>query len=104
MRGSQYWSRWRLSASPIIARVLEEMKGKPDKEIREALRLAYPFGEKAMYPYKVWLDEIRRQMTGEKTSLTQPRDRRRAGPNSYAYKRKEIALREWERTYGRRSE
>jgi hypothetical protein len=103
MRG-QYTSRWRASASPIIARVLEETKGRTEKEIREALKLAYPFGERAYYPYKIWLDEIRRQMTGETTSLTKPRNRTKCGPQTADYVRSEIRLREWEEIYGRRKE
>jgi hypothetical protein len=52
---------WRQRAAPVIRGVLEDMKGKPEKEIRAALREAYPFGERRYHPYKVWLDEIRVQ-------------------------------------------
>ena len=52
---------WRDVARPIIAKVLEETKGKPDIEIRQALFNAYPFGERRYTPYKIWLDEIQRQ-------------------------------------------
>ena len=58
-------STWRDIAKPIIAKVLYENAGCSEKQIRKALREAYPFGERAMWPYKVWLDEIKRQ-TGEK--------------------------------------
>lgn len=54
-------SRWRNHAAPIIARVLEETKGKSEKEIRAALRDAYPFGERRYHPYKIWLSEVKRQ-------------------------------------------
>ena len=54
-------SSWRDRCRPVIARVLKATAGKPEKEIRAALREAYPFGERAMHPYKVWLDEIKRQ-------------------------------------------
>lgn len=57
---------WRDKARPVIERVLRETVGKPEKEIRAALRDAYPFGERQYHPYKVWLDEIRRQRTGAK--------------------------------------
>jgi len=33
-----------------------------EKKIREALWDAYPFGERKYWPYKVWLDEIKRQL------------------------------------------
>lgn len=55
-------SYWRGIASPIISRVLTETLGKPEKEIRKALREAYPkLWGRSGWPYKVWLDEIRRQ-------------------------------------------
>lgn len=52
---------WRDRARPIIQKVLQETKGKSDKEIRQALRDAYPFGPREYHPYKVWCDEIQRQ-------------------------------------------
>ena len=54
-------SHWRRFAAPIIARVLAETSGKPDLEIRAALRAAYPFGPRRHHPYRIWLDEIRIQ-------------------------------------------
>jgi hypothetical protein len=56
---------WRDRARPIIHRVLEENKGKDPKEIRKALREAYPWHERSMHPYKIWLDEIKVQ-TGQR--------------------------------------
>lgn len=53
--------KWRLKAWPIIKKVLEDTKGEPEKVIRKALVVAYPFGERGGWPYKVWLDEIKRQ-------------------------------------------
>lgn len=53
---------WRDRARPIVDRVLQENHGKSEKEIRTALREAYPFGTKQHHPYKIWLDEIDRQM------------------------------------------
>jgi hypothetical protein len=50
---------WRDKAKPIIARVLVENEGKTEAEIRAALRLAYPFGPREMFPYKIWCDEIK---------------------------------------------
>ena len=59
---------WRDSCRPIIAKVLADNKGNSDKEIRKSLRDAYPFGERAMHPYKIWCDEIKRQR-GQKPTL-----------------------------------
>lgn len=53
---------WRKIARPIIAKVLSDNKGKSEKEIRRALRDAYPWGQRSMHPYKVWCDEIKIQM------------------------------------------
>ena len=52
---------WRNLAAPIVADVLAATTGQSEKEIRAALRKAYPFGAKRQHPYKVWLDEIKRQ-------------------------------------------
>ncbi len=54
-------SSWRAYCAPIITRVLEETKGKDEKEIRKALKEAYPFGEREYHPYKIWLDEVASQ-------------------------------------------
>lgn len=58
-------SRWRLYARPIIAHVLEETQGQSEANIRKALKNAYPFGERAMYPYTVWRSEIKNQRFGK---------------------------------------
>jgi len=61
---------WRDRAKPIIREVLAETQGLPEKEIKAAIRDAYPFGERAYHPYKIWLDEVRRQR-GIKRTATQ---------------------------------
>ena len=57
---------WRDISRPIIAGVLADNYGKTDTETRRALRDAYPFGERKYEPYKVWLDEIKRQLLRRK--------------------------------------
>ncbi len=52
---------WRERCRGIIRQVLRETKGQDEKAIRRALRDAYPFGERAMFPYKAWLSEVREQ-------------------------------------------
>lgn len=52
---------WRDIARPIIHRVLEETRGQDEKNVREALRNAYPFGQRSLHPYKIWLSEIKVQ-------------------------------------------
>lgn len=67
---------WRDHARPIIARVLQETTGCSEREIKKALHDAYPFGPRAMHPYKIWLDEIARQR-GRKRNPHGERERRR---------------------------
>ncbi len=61
-------SHWRMTAAPIIARVLAETAGKPPEEVRAALRAAYPFGVRRHHPYRIWCDEIRVQTGRRKIS------------------------------------
>jgi hypothetical protein len=50
---------WRETARPIISKILNEHTD--EAAIKKALFDAYPFGERRYHPYKIWLDEIRRQ-------------------------------------------
>jgi hypothetical protein len=52
---------WADKARPIVAQVLAETAGQDERQIRKALAEAYPFGVKACWPYKAWLQEVRRQ-------------------------------------------
>ena len=63
---------WRDRARPIIAAVIDRV-GKGDlKKLKAALREAYPFGLRQYMPYKVWLDEIRRQIKGRRPFEREP--------------------------------
>jgi hypothetical protein len=71
-------SRWRRVATPIIKRVIAEnlASGGDEETLAKALQTAYPFGLKECHPYKIWRDEIRRQLGKEssyfKISLKPP--------------------------------
>jgi hypothetical protein len=65
-------SKWRLRARPIIQRVLRETDGQTEKEIRAALRAAYPFGLRENHPYTIWLDEVKRQRRTLRMPETNP--------------------------------
>ena len=65
---------WRDIATPIVAQVLWDNREKTEKEIRKAIKEAYPFGERRMWPYKVWLNEVRRQRGLLKNRTKQQRD------------------------------
>lgn len=92
-------SRWRKEAAPVIRKVLMDTQGKPEAEIRKALHDAYPFGQRAYHPYKIWLDEIQRQR-----GKRHPIGHKRAWENSQKRQRGELErLQEWEAIYGRRA-
>ena len=93
-------SNWRKTATPIIAKVLVEMKGKPEKEVRTALKDAYPFGQRKYHPYKIWLDEIKRQ-----TGHLWPIGHKVAWLNAKKRKATDYAkLSAWEAIYGTREQ
>lgn len=73
-------STWRDHASKVIAEVLAECEGKSLKEKRAALMKAYPYGERAMHPYKIWCDECRVQLGLKK--VRQPKGLPRPQPQS----------------------
>jgi hypothetical protein len=58
-------STWRDHYRPIIAEVLHSTKGQDEKAIKRAIRDAYPSYERANWPYKVWLSEVKRQRFGK---------------------------------------
>ena len=64
---------WRDKAAPIIREVIKTV-GKSDmKALRKALRDAYPFGPRQYHPYKIWCDEVNRQLGLKKDrQRTQP--------------------------------
>jgi len=53
-------SRWREVANQVIAEIAAENRDLPDKELRTKISEAYPFGERAMHPYKIWLDAVKK--------------------------------------------
>lgn len=53
---------WRDQIRPRIAAVIKANGTDDIKRLRKALRDAYPYGEKARWPYKVWCSEVRRQL------------------------------------------
>jgi len=61
---------WRERCRPIIAKIVRENRGADIKLIRKKLKDAYPWGERAMYPYAVWLDEIKVQLGTKKIKMS----------------------------------
>ena len=57
-------SHWRKLLAPIITQVIEANQERPESEVRNALRDAWPreLGPRTNHPYQIWLDEIARQL------------------------------------------
>ena len=54
---------WRTSAARVISKVIEDNPNVVDeKELRKLISAEYPFGERAMHPYKIWLSEVKYQL------------------------------------------
>lgn len=53
---------WRDDAAPIIAEVITRVSREDMKVLKKALRDAYPYGERANHPYKIWCSEVRYQL------------------------------------------
>ena len=69
---------WRAAAVRTISAVIQDV-GLEDMDIlRAALFRAYPFGERARYPYRVWRQEVRAVLTGKRPAPAQQKKRRRA--------------------------
>lgn len=54
---------WRDKCKPIIVRVILDNPGLEEKELRKLISKEYPFGERAMHPYKIWLSEVKKQLS-----------------------------------------
>jgi hypothetical protein len=55
-------SRWRNHAAPIIARVIAAHPDADERALRKLISAEYPFGQRAYHPYKIWLDELGKQV------------------------------------------
>lgn len=55
---------WRDHARPIIALAIAEAQelGMDEKEMKRFISSKYPYGERAMHPYKIWCNEVRVQL------------------------------------------
>lgn len=52
-------SRWRAISEVIVRFVVQHTRGWPKKEKRRAFIDAYPFGQRELWPYKMWLKVVR---------------------------------------------
>lgn len=58
---------WRDIAAPIIRQVIAEVGTEDTKKLKKALIHAYPFYEKKLHPYRIWRDEVKRQLRGDQS-------------------------------------
>lgn len=62
--GGEAMNIWRDRARPIVAEAIDSGRklGFEGNALKKHVSAAYPFGERAMHPYKIWLDEVKRQL------------------------------------------
>lgn len=97
-------SQWRREAQRVIHQVIEDNVFGPVQclhhgdvlQLRAKLREAYPFGDRAHWPYKVWLEEIRTALGYANTR--KPRSRKSS--KRYGDHNVMPAMREWARKNG----
>lgn len=65
-------SSWKEESMQIIRNVLKDNEHSTEQELKRALKDAYPFGERKHWPYKIWLDCVRRALAGRRLSETKP--------------------------------
>lgn len=70
---------WREEIAPIVAAAIARGRaaGEDRFTLRRRLRSSWPsdLGPRKFWPYKVWLDEIRRQLDGAPAVSREPRPR-----------------------------
>ena len=62
MAATRNVSHWRLAARDVIWPIVWTHPQLDEPHLRQLVSEHYPFGERAMYPYKVWLEEVRDAM------------------------------------------
>lgn len=63
---------WEAESMQIIRNVLKDNEHSTESELKQALKDAYPFGERKHWPYKIWLDCVKRALAGRRLSETKP--------------------------------
>lgn len=76
-------SYWRPIARKAITDVISANPGLDEKALRKKISLAYPFGRRSEHPYKIWLDEVKKQLEAREKlqdwkNGTAQRDRKKA--------------------------
>lgn len=68
-------SHWRTTSRKVILAALESGRkaGLEGKALEKHVSDAYPFGERAMLPYKIWLNEFALLVRGVRKPMTRPK-------------------------------
>lgn len=53
---------WRDSAKAHLEEVIKDNPNADEKTLKKLFRDAYPFGERAMHPYKIWCDQVNKTL------------------------------------------
>lgn len=58
---------WRDHARPIIAKGIEDgrSRGLDGRKLRAFVNERYPFGPREYHPYRIWCNELTRQLKGK---------------------------------------
>lgn len=73
---------WRNKCCSVISGVIASVGTSGMKELRKALREAYPFGPYEYHPKKIWLSEIRRQLGLERDKRLRAGERKHIKPDA----------------------
>lgn len=64
---------WATRADAVLAPVFAALpRTATDAEIRRAVREAYPFGERAYWPYKVWTARVQAWRAAHRAGMARP--------------------------------
>lgn len=77
-------SWWREHARPIITQIIQDHPDKTDKEVRKLISDAYPFGERAYHPYKIWCSEVAIQMSQRAAIIAGRPTKQKSGGDPFA--------------------
>lgn len=72
-------SYWRTKSRNVILAAIKDGRdqGLEGKALEKHVSAAYPFGERAMHPYKIWLNEFALLVKGERKLMAKSK---KAGP------------------------
>ena len=66
-------SYWNVKSREVINTIIAEVGVEDEDALRKAILDAYPFGERRHHPYKVFLEEVKKTMTGIRLQKTRLR-------------------------------